>query len=444
MIKKIGAPLLIAGLAGCMLLILLYPEASLDAALRGLAVWWDVLFPSLFPFFVLSELMLGFGIVHLFGALLDPLMRPLFRIPGCGGFVMAMGYVSGYPVGARLTAKLREQGQLTRIEGERLVAFTTSSDPIFLLGAVSVGFFHNAALGPYLALSHYGSGLILGLLLSFYGRKEERRLAGAGKKRPKVPTRPGPLDPDRPEQTRERGARLEPAVPDTLTPAADMRVPVPGKVRLRTALASMAEARRKDGRSLGELLKGAIESSLRLIMVVGGLVVFFTMLMELMDRAGILGLLLTAAGHVLAALGFPAGLTEALTSGFFEVTVGVKAAGSAAAALPFKAAAAAFILSWGGLSVHAQVASIWNGTGLRYLPFMAARLIHAVLSAVLALLLWRPMMGSAPALAPLAAGRPVQSIPSGLALLGLVLGAMLLLSLAAAAASRISRLYKGR
>lgn len=74
--KKIGGPLLGFILAGCMLLMLLHPEASLAAALRGLAIWWDVLFPSLFPFFVISEIMLGLGIVHLFGALLDPLMRP--------------------------------------------------------------------------------------------------------------------------------------------------------------------------------------------------------------------------------------------------------------------------------------------------------------------------------------------------------------------------------
>lgn len=55
----------------------------------------------------------------------------------------------------------------------------------------------------------------------------------------------------------------------------------------------MEEARRKDGRSFGELLKGAIQSSLKLIIVVGGLVVFFNVLMELLARAGILSSLLT-------------------------------------------------------------------------------------------------------------------------------------------------------
>nr|WP_312001238.1 sporulation integral membrane protein YlbJ [Paenibacillus forsythiae] len=406
-IKKLGGPLGALGLAGCMLLVLLYPEASLDAALRGMAVWWDVLFPSLFPFFVISELMLGFGVVHLFGALFDPLMRPLFRIPGSGGFVLAMGYVSGYPVGARLTAKLREQNLLTRVEGERLVACTTSSDPIFLLGAVSVGFFHNPVLGPCLALAHYGSGLLVGLLMSFHGRREERN--GAGRTPAPDTSRSGKPKRERPEAG-----------------------------RIRTAFASMAEARRRDGRTLGELLKGAVESSLKLIIVVGGLVVFFTVLMELLNQAGAMAFLFSAIGRFLSVFGFPPGLAEAVTSGFFEVTLGAKAAGTAAAALPFKAAAAAFVLSWGGLSVHAQVSSIWNGTGLRYLPFAAARLLHAFLSALLTLLLWRPMMNASPALAPLWTPGPILHTPaSAFMLLALLLAGTLLLSLAAAAAASV-------
>ncbi|ULO08375.1 sporulation integral membrane protein YlbJ [Paenibacillus sp. 19GGS1-52] len=413
-VKKIHGPLLALGLAGCMLLLLIHPEASLSAALRGLTVWWDVLFPSLFPFFVISEVMLGFGVVHLFGTLLDPLMRPLFGIPGSGGFVAAMGYVSGYPVGAKLTAKLREQNLISRIEGERLVAFTTSSDPIFLLGAVSVGFFHDASLGLILALSHYGAGLLVGLLMSFHGRREEA-----------IST---------PDST----------VPGEQTPA------LQSGPRLRTALISMAEARRKDGRSLGELMKGAIQSSLQLIIIVGGLVVFFNVLMELLARAGIMSYLFRFMGLLLSLGGFPPELAGALGNGFFEVTLGARSAGEAAASLPlhFKVATAAFILSWGGLSVHAQVSSILNGTGLRYLPFMTARLIHAVLAAGLALLLWRPVMGTglssawsslpaATAFAPSASG-----IAASLGLLSILLAIGLLLSLLIPAFGAIIRMIR--
>ena len=149
----------------------LFPHVGFQSALRGVSIWWDVLFPALFPFFVISEIMLGFGIVHFFGTLLDPMMRPVFRIPGIGGFVMAMGFAAGYPVGAKLTAQLWEQKLVNREEGERLVAFTTSSDPIFLIGAVSIGFFHDASLAIILAIAHYGGSFLIGLIMRFHGRK---------------------------------------------------------------------------------------------------------------------------------------------------------------------------------------------------------------------------------------------------------------------------------
>lgn len=152
----------------CVLMVL-YPAETWHAGVRGLSIWWDVLFPSLFPFLVLSELLLGFGIVHFLGTLLNPLMRPLFRVPGSGGFVFAVSCASGYPTGAKLTAQLWEQKLVTREEGERLVAFTTSSDPIFMIGAVSVGFFHNVAIAPVLVASHYAAAFLVGMLMRFHG-----------------------------------------------------------------------------------------------------------------------------------------------------------------------------------------------------------------------------------------------------------------------------------
>jgi nucleoside recognition membrane protein YjiH len=214
----------------------------------------------------------------------------------------------------------------------------------------------------------------------------------------------------------------------------------------------MAEARRKDGRSLGELLRNAIQSSLQLIIVVGGLVVFFNVLMALMARAGIMSALFGLTGRLLSLAGFPPELSSALVSGFFEVTLGARSAGEAAGALPlhFKVAAAAFILSWGGLSVHAQVASILNGTGLRYLPFMAARLLHALLAAGLVLLLWKPVVGSGLAgdwsALPVASGlaSPGSAFASSLSLLCILLAVMLMLSLLVLLLGRWRRPHRNR
>ncbi|MDR0266911.1 sporulation integral membrane protein YlbJ [Paenibacillus sp.] len=374
-VKKLGLPLMIGSLAGLFLLMILFPSAYLESALRGLAIWWDILFPSLFPFFIISEMMLGFGIVHLFGALLDPLMKPLFRIPGSGGFVAAMGYVSGYPVGARLTAKLWEQNMVTRDEGERLVAFTTSSDPIFLIGAVSVGFFHNPKIAAILAIAHYGGGLLIGLLMRFHGRQE-----------------------------------ASPASPSaSSTGESRKRKSTAKESRIQRAFAAMHHARLQDGRNIGEMLRQALESSLKLIIVVGGLVVFFSAFLELLTQAGVMKSLYFFLDKLLTTVGFPASLSEALVGGIFEVTLGARSAGEATSSipLPFKAAAAAFVLSWGGLSVHAQIASILHATNLRYLPFMIARLIHAIIAAGLVMLLWEPVMGKFMPSPPISQAAPV-------------------------------------
>ncbi|MBB6678257.1 sporulation integral membrane protein YlbJ [Cohnella lubricantis] len=351
---------LIGGLALAM------PEVALDASLKGLAVWWEVLFPALFPFFVLSELLLGFGIVHLTGRLLDPLMRPLFRIPGAGGFVVAMGFASGYPVGARLTSRLMESKLLNRGEGERLVAMTTSSDPIFLIGAVCIGFFGRADIVPVLIAAHYGGAMLLGMLLRWTGRGEQ--MTGAD---------------------------------SSGSPAAGRRRP---GGRIREAFAAMYEARQADGRTFATMLQDSLKSSLQLMIVVGGLVVFFSATLELLIHSGLLGGLRHLFTLALHAAGASPHLSDALVSGTFEVTLGSRGAaeagaGAAAAsgALPpliDRVAAAAFVLSWGGLSVHAQVAGLMSRTSWRYGPFLRARLLHAGMAVLLVYLLW-PLLYSA-------------------------------------------------
>lgn len=330
-------------------LLMLHPDEALQASIRGISIWWDVLFPSLLPFFIISEALLGFGIVHFIGTLLDPIMRPLFRVPGVGGFVVAMGYASGYPVGAKLTSQLREQKLITRAEGERLVSFTTSSDPIFLIGAVSVGFFENAGIALILAAAHYGSGLLLGLLMRFHNRQ----------------------------------------APATPLPAEDSRIKGSIWSMLRHAFRAMHQARIQDGRPLGTLLRDAVQSSLKLMIVVGGLVVFFSVFMEMLTVTHVMegwNVLLAAA---LGWLKLSPSLAEAFSGGLFEVTIGSQAAGSATnAGLHMQAVAAAWVLSWAGLSVHAQIASILNQTDLRYRPFFFARFIHSIMAAVLAYFLY--------------------------------------------------------
>lgn len=290
---------------------------------------------------------MGFGVVHFLGVLLEPLMRPLFRVPGTAGFVMAMGLASGYPIGAKLTARLREQDLITRSEGERLVSFTNTADPLFMFGAVAVGFFHDVSLGVIIAIAHYTSSLLLGFLMRFHD--------------PQGPTTPVPV--------KDEGHFL-------------MR-----------AYREMHQARIKDGRSLGELMGDAITSSVNTLMMVGGFIMMFSVIIEVLGQVGITEWLVAGIGRLFSLLRVPGELASPVISGLFEITLGAQVASQVPNTIhmAYKIAIVGAVTAWSGLSVHAQVASILSQTDIRYTPYCFARLIHGVLAGWITLLLWNPV-----------------------------------------------------
>lgn len=77
------------------------------------------------------------------------------------------------------------------------------------------------------------------------------------------------------------------------------------KNRLLRAIYAMHEARKADGRAFGELLRQSVSSSLRLIIIVGGLVVFFSVMMELLIQTGWLSGLYAITEQLLLYTGFP-------------------------------------------------------------------------------------------------------------------------------------------
>ena len=73
----IGTAVLVAAAA-----LLHWTQESISAVQEGLSLCGNILIPSLFPFFVLSNLVVELGISRYFGKWLAPLMQPLFHLSG--------------------------------------------------------------------------------------------------------------------------------------------------------------------------------------------------------------------------------------------------------------------------------------------------------------------------------------------------------------------------
>ena len=113
------------------LALLLFSNTNLSAARTGLTLWAKFVVPTLFPFFVATELLLHTNVITIIGKILNPIMKPIFKVPGISAFAFIMGSISGYPVGAKIVTSLRNNNLISKEQGERLLAFTNNSRSSF-------------------------------------------------------------------------------------------------------------------------------------------------------------------------------------------------------------------------------------------------------------------------------------------------------------------------
>ena len=308
----------IALLGGAAALVL-WPELTMEAMRDGIRLCGNVILPSLFPFFVLSSLVVELGMSRYLGKLLEPIMVPLFRVSGSCAAALALGFIGGYPVGARTAIQLYENGQCSRTEAERLLAFCNNSGPAFILGVVGAGVFGSGRLGLLLCLTHLLASLAVGVLFRFY--------------------RPG----DRP-----RAKGRAPHFQTASFPAAFTRS-----------------------------VTGALQSTLHIC----AFILFLTVLLRVLARAGILDLLSRLLCALLSPLGLTRSWAERLLTGLLEVSSGVTSL--TGGSLSGRLSMAAFMLGWAGVSVHCQVLAFLGDSGLSMRTYVAGKLLHGGLSALL-------------------------------------------------------------
>src|SRR5690625_5253816 len=325
-------------------LLIKYPDQSFEASLRGLHMWWEIVFPSLLPFFITAEILIGFGVVTFIGALFEPIMRPIFNVPGVGSFAWIMGMASGYPSGAKISSRLREEKQLTRIEAERLISFTNNASPLFIFGAVSVGFFHDAKLGLLIATCHYLGNTLVGICMRFYRDKTE----------PKNKTTAQP------------------------------------QFSLKNAFRQMHFTRMNDKRPFGEVIGDSILNSIKTLIMIGGFIILFSVITQLLLVIGITPIIASLLQYGLQILSLPIELALPIIAGMFEITQGAQMASQITTdtMLP-KAIVIGFILGFNGFSVHAQVSSIIAKTDIRFTPYVISRLLHGLFASFFTIFLFK-------------------------------------------------------
>jgi len=337
-------PIVVAALN---ILIIFYPRESLAAARDALLLWALNVLPGIFPFVVGANVLMAIGGAAFFGELLSPVMKAVFKVPGIGGFALAIGLVSGYPVGTKVVCEMRLGSEISKTEAQRLVAFTSNAGPLFILGAVGAGMFGSSHLGYFLLAAHYMGALAVGLIMRFYRHRSEKSYKNSE----------------------------------------DRQFPL----HIR-AYRSLELTRRRDGRGFGLILAHSILNSIETMLLIGGFIVLFSVISVILELSGLFAVLSAVIAPI---LGF-FGISEALHSGVFvglvEMTNGVNILSHHGISSQTIALTAA-IISFGGLSILFQSINFISKTDISTSIFVICKLTHGVFAAVLTAILYMPFSG---------------------------------------------------
>lgn len=318
-------------------LLVVFANSNLTSAKKGLQLWANNVVPSLFPFFVAVELLNNTNLVYYLSKYLDTYMRPIFNLPGIATFPLIMGIISGFPVGAKIVSNLYSSGACTKEEADRMLILSNNSGPLFVIGTVGYAFYGSSTVGVLLLVTHILASLSVGVLIGLFSRIHKL----------------------------SKSSTYD-----------------------NSSSSNYTIQRHKDiGISeLGGILGSSITSAIKSILVIGGFVVIFSVIISMLNRTHLLSIV---ANFISTIIPVNANLISSFFTGIIEFTNGLSIIASVPLKdMSLKLALSAFVLGFGGISVTLQVLSIISKDKLSIKKYVLGRIFVGVVASVYTFILF--------------------------------------------------------
>lgn len=304
------------------LCLIVFSKSNISSVKNSLHIWINNIVPSLFPFFIATELLNNTNIPKFIGNIFNKIMRPLFNVPGIGAYALFMGIISGYPVGAKIVTSFRNNKLCTKEEAERLITFTNNSGPLFILGTVGITLFYDSTIGLLLLCTHILSCITVGIIFRFWKitYKENRNINDFQK-----------------------------------------------TVCFKT---------------LGEVLSNSILSAINSVVLIGGFIVFFGIVLSILEKIHLLNTLIIIFTPFFYLLNINNSFIAPLLNGLLELTNGITSITTIANKnLSVNVIICAFLLGFGGISIMLQVLSIISKSDISIKPYILGKILQGLFAA---------------------------------------------------------------
>lgn len=270
------------------------------------------IFPSLFPMFIISYILVEIGIPEFLCSIFYKFFNKLFLVKSDASFVFFMSMLTGFPSSAKYIDMLIEKNRIDSHDASKILIFTFFSNPLFIVNTVGIMFLGNINLGFIILVSHITGNILVGLLFRNYNKTNSTDV---------IDTRKG------------------------------IKVLIN---KINTT-------------SFFSVFLNSIKDAINTMILIFGIIVTFQIIIS-----------------ILPCNMFFKGIIE-MTTGLRLITIYDN--------LYFKVFLSTFFISFGGLCIHTQIMNILNKKGVRYLPFLFARIIHGIISAVMSIILCLLMDG---------------------------------------------------
>lgn len=154
-----------------LLYMLLFPKKVLADSLAGLDLWFHTVLPSLLPFMILSNALIGANVVSQLMRPFSGFFRHVLGLSPEGGYAWLLGLFCGFPMGARLTGDMYRQHRISREEAGYLLTFANQSSPMFLSTYVVLHGLGDSTLTLPVFVIFYASAFLTSLVFRIRSRR---------------------------------------------------------------------------------------------------------------------------------------------------------------------------------------------------------------------------------------------------------------------------------
>ena len=301
----------------CFILFLLIKSPAFYAKvfIDGLSLFSSSVLPGLFPFMFFTRILVSLDAIKKASTLMHRPMKKLFNSPGISSFVMFISLISGYPIGAKLTADLYENKVITLEDAKKTLTYSLTSGPIFVIGTVGAIILSNTKAGIIIFISHIISNFITGFIL-----------------------------------TRKKTTKQQPKPQNSINTY-----------------------------NINKIISQSMESSIHSILIVGGFITVFYCIIEIVLSLKITKFILLPFEFIFSRIGVEPQISRGLMSGIVEVTRGIKELSIYFNSSPqLVSSIICSLISFSGLSIILQSSSMLEKTTIQTRHLVLTKFMHAI------------------------------------------------------------------